>query len=70
VGGAGADVGVEVLIVQSVDLDGVVDAAHPDIHASIAVAQLSRVDIGVLEGLPRGFQNEPLLGVQVVGLLR
>ncbi len=69
VGGTGADVGVQLVVGQVVDLDGVVDATDADVDAAVAAAQGGRVDVRVLQRLPGGLQYEPLLRVDVLGLL-
>ena len=43
---------------------------HPREDARLAAAQRRRVDAGVLQRLPGGFQQQPLLGVHHLGLAR
>ncbi len=67
---AGGQVAVHLLVRQGLQLQRVVDGTGADVDAAVAAAQRCRVDVGVLQGLPGGLQQQALLGVHVPGLLR
>ncbi len=69
VGGAGAGVGVHVLVRQLHHFEVEVDAAGAEVHGAVTAPQAGGVDARVFERLPAGLQREPLLRVDVLGLL-